>query len=116
MATIRKRGSSWQAQIRRQGHVPVSRSFHRKPDAAAWARRIEADLDRSHLPIDRRRLRTTLGSLLARYRDEITPTKRGALQERYRIGQLLAHRIAGLPLEELTPATIANYRDERLRH
>jgi integrase len=116
MATIRKRGSFWQVQVRRQGHSSVSRSFHRKPDAATWARRIEADLERSDLPVDRRRLRTTLSSLLARYRDEITPTKRGALQERYRIDQLLAHRIAGLPLEKLTPATIANYRDERLRH
>jgi integrase len=117
MATIRKRGSSWQAQVRRQGHAPVSHSFRRKPDAATWARRMEADLERSDLPVDRRRLRTTtLSSLLARYRDEITPTKRGALQERYRISQLLAHRIGALPLEKLTPAAIASYRDERLQH
>src|SRR5215471_11992697 len=104
MATIRKRGSAWQAQVRRQRHAPISRSFRRKPDAAAWARRKEADLERSDLPVDRRRLRTPLSSLLARYRDEITPTKRGAVQERYRIAQLLAHRIATLLLEKLTPA------------
>jgi len=114
MATIRKRGGSWQAQVRRQGHAAISRSFHRKPDAAAWARLIEADLERSDLPVDRKRLRTPLSSLLIRYRDEITPKKRGALQERYRIAQLLAHRIATLPLEKLTAAVIASYRDERL--
>src|SRR5262245_44053223 len=115
MATIRKRGGSWQTQVRRQGHAPVSRSFRRKPDAAAWARRIEADLERSDLPVDRKRLRTPLSSLLVRYRDEITPTKRGALQQRYRIAQLLAHQIATVPLEKLTAAMIASYRDERLQ-
>jgi integrase len=46
MATIRKRGTRWQVQIRRAGHPAVSRSFGSRADAAAWARREETRLDR----------------------------------------------------------------------
>lgn len=45
MATIRKRGSSWQAQVIRRGHRPEFKSFPTKAEAQAWARRIEADAD-----------------------------------------------------------------------
>jgi len=66
MATIRRRKSTWQVQIRRQGHQ-LSRTFHLKADAERWARQREAELDRGGLPSDSRRLRThTLADLLRR--------------------------------------------------
>jgi hypothetical protein len=56
MATIRKRGSSWQAQVRREGFPPISKSFLTKAEAAAWAREKEAAIDRAELPTNTRDL------------------------------------------------------------
>jgi hypothetical protein len=52
MATIRKRGAKWQVQIRRVGVRSVSRSFHVRKDAEAWARQMEVQADRCELPDD----------------------------------------------------------------
>jgi len=49
MATFRKRGQKWQAQVRLKGHAPLSRSFTLKTDAEAWARQTEAALERSDM-------------------------------------------------------------------
>ena len=38
MASIRKRGSTWQAQVRREGSPPLSKTFATKADAQVWAR------------------------------------------------------------------------------
>jgi integrase len=56
-----------------------------------------------------------LANLLKRYRDTVTPTKRGAGSEQYRIGTLLAHGLAQVALNRLSPAAIAQYRDDRLK-
>ena len=42
MATICKRKSGWQAQVRKLGYTPVSKCFDKKSDAEGWARRIES--------------------------------------------------------------------------
>ena len=116
MATFRKRGSSWQVQIRRSGHPPISRTFKSKSNAYAWSRQVDAEIESSGLPVDRRVLRRkTLADLLNQYREMVTPLKRGALQEQYRLKQMLAHPISRTTLAKLTPALIAQYRDERLR-
>lgn len=75
MATIRKRGSSWQAQVRREGSPPVSKSFPTKAAAAAWARALEAQIDTADLAPTIRDLRTmTVADLLRRYEEEVTPS------------------------------------------
>jgi len=43
MATFRIRDSSWQVQIRKSGHPPVTRTFRTKSNAHAWSRQVEAD-------------------------------------------------------------------------
>ena len=45
MATIRKRGSKYQAQIRVKGYPPQSKSFNTQAAAKAWARRTESSMD-----------------------------------------------------------------------
>lgn len=116
MATFRKRGERWQVQVRRQGATPLTKTFTLKADAEQWARQIEARLDQGDIPMSRRTLGgSTLATLLTRYKAEVTPTKRGQLQERYRLDQLLKDPLATTPLEKLSPQHIANYRDRRLR-
>ena len=115
MASIRRRGATWQVQVRRQGLRPLTRTFRLKRDAELWGRQREAELDRGDLPVDHRTLRSLrLANLLERYRDTVTPRKRGAVQERYKLRVLLAHPIAQQSLERLSAAEVAAYRDERL--
>ena len=84
MATIRRRGTTWQVQVRRQGHSTLSRTFRLKADAEQWARQKEAEIDRGEFAVDTRVLRShTLADLLERYAASIVPRKRGGSRERY---------------------------------
>jgi integrase len=116
MPTIRKRADKWQAQVRRAGYPALSKSFSLRADAVAWAREKERSIDRAELPTDIKELkRLTVADLLRRYELEVTPTKRGAVFERSRIRQLIAHRMSQTSLQNVTGATIAHYRDDRLK-
>jgi integrase len=116
MATIRKLRGRWQAQVRRRGVPPRAKSFDKRSDAERWARDLEAEADRSGWVADTRAAeKTTLGELLARYANEVTPTKRGAVSERSRINSIVRCPIAHRTLQKLTSADVATYRDERLR-
>lgn len=46
MASIIKIGNKWRALVRRKGHKAQCRTFAVKAQAEAWARQVEADLDR----------------------------------------------------------------------
>ena len=116
MASIRRRGNAWQAQVRRQGLSALTRTFRRRAEAELWARHTEADIDRGSLPASTRALRAvTLGCLLERYRETVTPSKRGANREQYKLRVLLRHPISQLSLDRLTANQIAAYRDHRLK-
>ena len=116
MASIRKRGSSWQVQVRRDGFPALSKTFSTKADAVAWAREKERAIDLAELPTTLRDLKgITVGDLLLRYEQSVTPTKRGAEVERYRLGTLRSHSVASIALSRLSPASIAAYRDDRLK-
>jgi hypothetical protein len=116
MATIRKLRGRWQAQVRRRGVPPRAKSFDKRSDADRWARDLEAEADRSGRVADTRAAeKTTLGELLARYANDVTPTKRGAVSEKSRINSIVRCPIAHRTLAKLTSSDIATYRDERLK-
>jgi integrase len=116
MATIRKRGSSWQVQIRRDGFPPLTKSFSTRADAAEWARDKERQIDRAELPTTIRDFKgMTVADLLKRYEQEVTPKKRGAKFERSRLRQFLNHSIASANLHSLSGALVSRYRDDRLK-
>lgn len=73
MASLRFRNDKWQAQVRRYGHTPQTKSFQSKADAQRWSRHIEAELDRTLIPNDPRALSTiTIAELLARCTNQRT--------------------------------------------
>lgn len=116
MATIRKRGSSWQVQVRRQGFPPLVRTFASHADATAWARDKERAIDRAELSPSQRDLKSiTVHDLLHRYEREITAKKRGADRERFKLRLLRSHSLSKASLDKVTGAMIAAYRDDRLR-
>jgi len=116
MATIRKLRGRWQAQVRRRGMKPRCKSFDSKLEAEKWARDLEAQVDRFGAAPDTKILEsTTLGQLLERYQREISPTKRGSVQEIQRIEVLRRHDLAYRTLIGLSQQDIASFRDERLQ-
>lgn len=115
MATIRRLRGRWQAQVRRKGIAPRAKSFDAKADAEKWARNLEAELDRcGNLPDTRPAEHMTIRVMFDRYLREITPEKRSASSETYRIKAMMQRSIAHRTLAMLTPQHVAEYRDERL--
>ena len=58
---------------------------------------------------------TTLGEVLRRYRETVTPKKRGAVEEAFRLKALERRRMARLSVIHVTPQVVADFRDERLK-
>ena len=116
MATIRKLRGRWQAQVRRRGMKPRCKSFDTKTEAEKWARELESQVDRFGAAPDTRILETTtLSELLERYKTEVSPTKRGSVQEIQRLDVLKRHDIAYRTLIGLSQQDIASFRDARLK-
>jgi hypothetical protein len=117
MATIQKRGNTFRVQIRRKGHPPQTRTSESKADAKAWAKRVEGRIDAKD-SYDREpkpaKVSMTLGEALKRYNREITPTKRGAKQERSRIKAWLKDPLADKSLSDISRRQLAEWRDKRL--
>jgi integrase len=114
MAAINKRATGYQAQIRRKGFPPVSKMFQTKREAEVWARAYESEMDRGDY-VDRSEAdRTTLGEILLRYKQEVTPLKKSAANETLRIDRLI--RDESLCLYKATALTgrlFAEWRDQR---
>lgn len=116
MPSIRKRGDKYEVQIRRRGYKSITRSFATKADGLAWARGIETRMDRADLPPNTRELKaTTFGQLLDRYEREVTPQKRSAEIERYRLRVVRRSYLPSLTLDRIGPEAFAAYRDSRLK-
>ena len=110
MATFQKRGTSWRAIVRKLG-VVQSETFPTKTAAQAWASQTEADIIAGkHGDIPNK----TFGQLLEKYRDEVSPTKKGERWERLRINLIMRDKIAKVKLAELKQPDFASWRDRRL--
>lgn len=114
MATISRLPSGrWRAQIKMRG-ARESESFPTRQLANRWATEREAQLEHE-LTAGPERTRT-LAAVLVRYRDEVTPGKRGARVERTRLDAIVRHYpgLVSLTLAALTPERLGQWRDERL--
>lgn len=107
MASYRKRGTIWRAELYRDGKRE-SCSFLTKAEAVAWATQREAELVGAKLP-DK-----TLRDALRRYGREVCPLHKGERWELLRLGTLERDAMASVRLERLKPADIAAWRDRSL--
>ena len=114
MDLIRNRNGIWQARITRKGHASISKSFTTKKDAEHWAKHVEVHMQKSGYINFAIPERTTLDELIGRYIEEVIPNMRGALEDRFRLKALQRRTLSKLSMTALTPAKIAEYRDQRL--
>lgn len=116
MATLRKRGScQWQAIIRRKGYPQQTATFESKPEAVAWAASIESRMIRGIWRDSGDAERTTLAECLERYRHEVTPSKKGALQENSKLNVLSRSPLADCFMLNIRSKDVADYRNNRLK-
>jgi integrase len=114
MATLRKLATgNWQAQIRRKGLKPVVKTFKSKQDAEQWARLIESEIDKGMFQDRSAAENTTVSEIIDRYLEEVTPTKKSAKSEIYRLKFIKTH-LGAFSLARLQNKHITAYRDSRL--
>ena len=113
MGSIRRRNGKFQAQVRRDGITPVSKTFTHKKDAVVWVRGLEARIDAGETNVSAPKA-TTLAHLLSRYSKEVTPAKKGCDPEQRRLSRLLRDPISETPLSKLSSAKLAEFRDRRV--
>lgn len=115
MASIRQRSGTWQARVSRNGYPAEVRSFATRRDAQEWARQVEAAMDsggfRSRSAADK----MLLSDALQRYSEQVSPAKRGYVDEVIRIKALKRARMAAYSMEKLRPEVVAAFRDDRLK-
>ena len=112
MATIRKRFGKWQVQIRRHNYPQIIKSFKEKSTATKYAREIELKMDKQQFEDYSNAADTTLRDILIRYRDEITPKKKGSKWETYKLNLLIRHKISSLSLLHLNPTALYALKNE----
>lgn len=109
MATFRKRGKKWLAEIK-INDTRKAKSFDTKLDAKNWA--IEAEkLLRRHGGLIQGK---TLGDAFTKYAVEVSPEKKGERWEVIRLGKLGRDDISLVPLLELATHDFELWRDRSL--
>jgi len=114
MASIKKRGKRWYAQIRRKGFPTEGRTFNTHAEAKAWAAIQDSRVEQGDPSLHQKSIaHISLADLIRRYLIEITPTKRSAHSERLRLEKLVRDPVAGVSIVDLSSVHIADYRNRR---
>lgn len=108
MASIIKVGDKWRALVRRKGHKAQCKTFAVKAKAEAWARQVEADLDRGIVAAEPGTITTK--AVITAYRElrEQSREISDASNEHYMLKRLtegLGDKMAA----SLTPQALADY-------
>ena len=103
MASFRKRNNLWQAQVRSKYVGSISKSFHIKSEAQKWAKEQEVLMQCGQWSRSKEQS-FTFHSLITRYKNGITPKKRGRITEDKSLRRLLKEKdLMKIPLERLHP-------------
>lgn len=116
MATFKNRNGRITAIIRLKGAKPVSRTFSNEAHARSWADTVEKELLAEMNTAQRRSsVRTmTLGHLLMKVWSDFSQTHKGKRSEYRRIKQIQLCDIANIPVDEISPQAIRDFRNMRL--
>lgn len=107
MATFRKRGKTWRAEITRRG-LRESATFQTKAQAVEWANEREHQIAGGSRSLVQRSVRQAL----ERYAAEVSPKHKGAHWERVRLTKLARDlTFADRRLSDVVAADIATWRD-----
>lgn len=112
MASIIERNGRFLTRVRLDGFKPVSKTFSNKKDALAYGRKVEADMESGRWAAETSRA-PSLKEVIKVYRTTVVPRMKGAATYRYRFDEFEALSFANKPVNEVTPADLAAYRDQQ---
>ncbi|KVP91487.1 integrase [Burkholderia ubonensis] len=120
MATITRRDTQspehrWQAKVRLKGFPSQSQSFPTRIQAEDWARSVETEMRRGTFVDIATARETTLGDLLQKYAERVSPTKKSGTGEAKRIRSMLKWHLCKYAVANVTAVVLAEWRDERLQ-
>jgi len=107
MASVLKRGNSWQVKVRIAGQTRTG-SFRRKTDAKAWASEVEDKLRKNRNVPTVEELRRTVGEAIGFYLEHVLPNKSRNRSAGDRTCHLKwwGERLGDVPFVKLKPAEI----------
>jgi integrase len=109
MASVIRHGKKWRALIAKNG-VRKSKVFPSRQEARDWAAREELLITGG----EKLAASTTLGDVLDRYAQEVSPGKKGHRWEIIRLEKWMRDPVARHRLSDLEPRHLAAWRDQRL--
>lgn len=109
VASIRKVGKKWRAEVARKG-VRKSSMFATRQEAKDWAAHEEFLITGG----ERVAAVLSLGDVFGRYAREVSPGKRGGRWEQVRLEKLRRDPLAKRRLSDVSSADLAAWRDKRL--
>jgi len=115
MGCVRKRGKSWNAQVRLAGWRSFTKTFPSKSDANSWVNELERKLRSAHTPETKPSRKILIKELIKRYVSDISPTHKGVIPETYRLNAISRTWVGDLDVRYLTNTHFNEYRDWRLR-
>ena len=107
----KEKKGKWRAEVRRN-HRYIGKNFLSKGHASKWVKDTELKLEKEQYEDFRDSAHLSLGNLIARYRNEITPNKKGAQSETYKLNFLLRHPFAKSKILQLTPRKIIEFKKD----
>lgn len=113
MATIRKRGSRYQAIVRRKLHHET-RSFERKQDAELWAKQLEVSVERNSAGLPNSAKNLTFGSLCESYKQRTISSKNGLGKTKDNVLTRIIVALGHLPAQ-LQKHHIKSFADQRMK-
>lgn len=96
-----------------RGHK-LSATFDTHDEARAWAAAQEARLAQGAVARDGQAAFLTPADLFRRYKEEVSPSKRGERWEAIRLDMLARFPVFAKPLRDFGPEDLARWRNERL--
>lgn len=119
MATIVERSGRFLARVRRGG-LSASKTFTKKTDAQAWARRTESDMEAGRwqpaatTTTEPQAPTPTLREAIGDYRVKVSSKQKGAKEAGYRLTEFAAAPFAAKVISDVTPFDLAQWRDDQL--
>ena len=111
MASITERKGRFLVRVRRDGES-VTKTFSRKSDGLAWGRKVESDMESGRWAVAASRS-PSLREAIRVYRVTVAPAMKGAALYRYRFDEFEALPFAHKPVNLVTSADLAAWRDEQ---
>lgn len=111
MASFRKSGNGWRAEITKKG-IRESSTFPTKREAQEWAATREAEITNMRAG---KVIRWTLSKVLDRYMTEISPSKASGDKEILRLRAVQRDDIGAMVMQDIAPTDLADWRERRLK-